>query len=359
MNSSKHIKGFDTLRAISILLVLLTHLGLYRFFEKNIYLRTRIWLLCSGLTGVQIFFTISGFLITLLLFNEKSRNNTINIKYFFIRRFIRLLPPLILFYMLMLITMLVGWIPFNGVGMLFSICYVYNFIPNMYYSVELGHMWSLSVEEQFYLFWPFVLLYISRFKQLLWGIIFLLIICVVGISVIPEVTLHYKSNIYPLKSTFRLERWFIPAIAPVMIGALTATFLNFKRNVVENIFISGKLYFTIALVFFLSPIYIPGLLLPFCSLFQSAGLGIILLLIYFNQKSKVVRYFDNKWLAYIGKISYGIYVYQGFFLRTGPGGNLWVQQFPENILFTFIIAVISYECYEKKIMKMKSRFVIA
>ena len=241
-------------------------------------------------------------------------------------------------------------------GILFSVFYLYNFIPNIFYSGELGHMWSLSVEEQFYLFWPFVLAYVTRFKLLIWGVIILLIICLFGTYVLPSLTLHYKTNQFPLQSTFQLERWFVPAIAPVMIGALTATILHFKFEQMKRIVVKGKACLIAASLLFLSPLYLPACFLPVGSFFQSIGIGIFLLLIFFNQESKVVYYFNNQWLAYIGKISYGIYVYQGFFLRTGPGGKLWVQQFPVNICCTIILAILSFEWYEKKILKLKVRF---
>ena len=356
MISPKNIKGFDSLRAIYILLVLMTHLGLYRYFEFNSFLKSRVWLLCSGLTGVQIFFTISGFLISHLLYREKQRNDKINIKHFFVRRFIRLLPPLILFYIIMLLTMFLGFIPQNNIGLLFSVCYLYNFIPNLFYSGELGHMWSLSVEEQFYLFWPFVLAAVSSYKKIFWGTLFLLILCLIGTYIIPTWTLHYKTNSFPLNTTFQLERWFIPAIAPVMIGALTATVLNFKYDWIQKIIARGMSVLIVAILLFLSPLFLPAEMLPISNFFQSIGVGMILLLLYFNQESKAVNYFNYKWLAYFGKISYGIYVYQGFFLRTGPGGSLWVQQYPVNVICTILLAVLSYEYYEKKILKLKLRF---
>ena len=68
----KYIKGFDSLHAISIVLVLLTHLGLSDYFFGNEFLKNRVWLLVSGETGLQIFFTLSGFLITTILLTEKD-----------------------------------------------------------------------------------------------------------------------------------------------------------------------------------------------------------------------------------------------------------------------------------------------
>jgi peptidoglycan/LPS O-acetylase OafA/YrhL len=91
-------------------------------------------------------------------------------------------------------------------------------------------------------------------------------------------------------------------------------------------------------------------------LFQSIGVSILLIYIYYNQDKKIVDILNNKYLSYIGKISYGIYVYQGLFLRTGPGGKLWIQQLPQNLILTFLVAILSYHFLERPVLKLKKRF---
>lgn len=99
----KYIKGFDTLRAISIAMVVTAH------SLPNLWIQDhRIWYLISGDTGVLVFFVISGFLITTLLLKEKRMNGIINLKKFFARRFLRLLPPLVIFYLAILVLMTTG-----------------------------------------------------------------------------------------------------------------------------------------------------------------------------------------------------------------------------------------------------------
>src|SRR5471030_2238740 len=94
----KYIRGYDGLRAISILMVMSSHLGLFSLLPNNDYIQNRLWLIISGTTGVNIFFTLSGFLITRILVQEKLAFKKISFKNFYIRRFLRLLPPLIIFY---------------------------------------------------------------------------------------------------------------------------------------------------------------------------------------------------------------------------------------------------------------------
>jgi peptidoglycan/LPS O-acetylase OafA/YrhL len=89
---------------------------------------------------------------------------------------------------------------------------------------------------------------------------------------------------------------------------------------------------------------------------QAIGFGILILWIFHNQKSKLVGWMEMKPIVYLGKISYGIYVFQGLFLLTGPGSELKFQQFPLNIIFTLGLAVLSYHLFEKPILRYKNQF---
>ncbi len=340
----QYIKGFDSLRAFSIVLVVVSHLlpfGLPLF-------ETRFWHLVSGETGVQVFFTLSGFLITSLLINEFRVKGKINFKNFFVRRFIRLLPPLILFYGVIAIFMLQGSIQENWIGFLCSFAYVYNFVHHDYYTVELGHTWSLAVEEQFYLTWPFLIVFLKQFKFLIVAIVFLTICC-------GFILCTYSS--FSFSEKYHVKRWFFPAVAPILIGSLAGLINSFKAVSVDAFF-SKKYYFLfIGITLFISPLFLPNLLLPLISILQALGVSIGLIWLFYNQESRTTRVIDNRLFRYLGQISYGIYVYQGFFLRTGPGGELAVQQYPINIMLVLLIAVLSFECYEKPILKLKKRFV--
>src|SRR4051812_24906788 len=106
----KYIKGYDGLRAISIIMVLITHLGWLDSISADATVNVRIQMLFSGGTGVTIFFVLSGFLITRILLQEKLSTGSISFKNFYIRRFLRLLPPLILFFSVMLVLMALGYV---------------------------------------------------------------------------------------------------------------------------------------------------------------------------------------------------------------------------------------------------------
>jgi peptidoglycan/LPS O-acetylase OafA/YrhL len=148
----KYIYGFDGLRCYSIILVIVTHLGVAQNFKEGSYLRDRVFYFFSGSAGVNIFFAISGFLITTLILNEIKKNGFLNVKSFFIRRFIRLIPPIIPFYIVLCVFMHLGYVRDTIIGLLASLFYMFNFVPKakIIWSSELSHTWSLAVEEQFY-----------------------------------------------------------------------------------------------------------------------------------------------------------------------------------------------------------------
>ena len=172
-----YIKGFNALRAVSVILVVLTHLDLSDWIPNTEFVMNRVWPMMSGDFGVQIFFVLSGFLITNILIHEKSKKGKINFKNFFARRFLRLLPPFILFFILVAIAISFGYLTNAKESILYALFYAYNFVPRNLYSYEMAHFWSLGVEEQFYILWPFSLVIFSSAKKIILFLLALVIIC--------------------------------------------------------------------------------------------------------------------------------------------------------------------------------------
>ncbi len=351
-----YIKGFDGLRAISIIMVFYTHLG----FLDNISdpdLNVRLSMLCSGTVGVNIFFVLSGFLITRILLKEKSLTGKISLRKFYIRRFLRLLPPLILFYSALAILMSFGFIRPQWIGLTMSVFYVYNFVPFRYYSSELGPMWSLAVEEQYYIFWPLVVAFFKKYIP--YFVISIVVLCILARIYLPLLSISHNGKVYPLKTYSFLDRWFLPAVAPIMIGAVFS-YIEFTREGKFRYLFAGKyLFLAIALGTFFLPAYIPMVFLfKFgyeIELLQLCSVVILLIWVLFNQSSLLAGFLELKPIAYLGKISYGLYVYHALFIRTGRG-DLFIQKYPLNIFLTLGVAVLSYEFYEKKILRLKRKF---
>lgn len=354
-----YIKGLDGLRGISIILVLVSHLGWllsipYEGFNK------RLIQLISGTTGVNIFFAISGFLITSILLKELKKTGSINFKNFFARRFIRLLPPLIILYLFIIILMKLEYLSPDYIAVLLSFTYLYNFIPKAkYYTSELGSTWSLAVEEQFYLIWPFLLKAFKKIQVRLFVIGFLVALSILFIYMIDKVNFEYEINgnsYNNLTRGFFTNRWFIPAIAPIMIGCAASILLFQKTAKYELLFNNNIWALLIAILLFCSALFLPGQMLKAAFISQAFGVSLFLIWIYFNQKSWLVKFLEFKPLSFIGKISYGIYVYQGLFLGTGPSAEIMLQEYPLNIVATFLVAIFSYFFIERSFLKLKKYF---
>ena len=332
------------MRAVSIIMVLLTHLGTYDCLLDSVW-GTRLWLTVSGEMGVYVFFVISGFLITTLLLREKQEKGTVSYKRFIARRFLRLLPPLLIFYAVIASLMMSGMMSSGYLSLIVSSVYLYNFIPNKFYVTELGHTWSLAVEEQFYFLWPLAIRFFNRSK---WIIISIVTIAasVICIGSFPFIRFQFNDELVYLIDKFKTQRWFLPAIAPVMIGSLSAVLnLNYQQIFSNQFKHKRMLLWSACLIF--SAFYVPLFLRNYLLLIQSAGIAILLLFIFHNSNSLLTAVLEYGPISFIGKISYGIYVWQGLFLRTGPGGDLWIQQFPQNIFLTFVAAVFSYLLIER------------
>lgn len=154
----------DGLRTISVMLVILHHLG-WSFIP-------------GGYIGVDIFFVISGYLITKIV-TQEIRENRFSIGQFYKRRIIRLAPALITVLIATSIVSLIIMLPAELINYFNSVIYASLFSANFYMWKEVGgyfgaqaefipllHLWSLAVEEQFYIFWPIVLLLVLRFIRI-------------------------------------------------------------------------------------------------------------------------------------------------------------------------------------------------
>ncbi|MEN3330415.1 MAG: hypothetical protein V7638_5222 [Acidobacteriota bacterium] len=152
----------DGLRGIAISLVMIHHL-------QKFALDRQILLLPAGFLGVDVFFVLSGFLITCLLLEEWDRSGQVSLQKFYARRALRLLPALVLF-LLCVSAYAAVTLPRQAAhetywSALYSLVYSTNWIGAFNLapiSKPLGHMWSLAIEEQFYLIWPLLLLLLLR-----------------------------------------------------------------------------------------------------------------------------------------------------------------------------------------------------
>jgi peptidoglycan/LPS O-acetylase OafA/YrhL len=157
------LPGLDGLRAVAALLVAFSHLTSIGALSTLPALRT---VLQQGAFGVTVFFVLSGFLITWLLLREEAAHGAIDLKRFFFRRSLRILPPALVYLAVMGLLTAVGVLAVGSRDLWYSVFFVRN-LYGVGGSPEVAHYWSLAVEEQFYLAWPFAFLLVTRWNRLI------------------------------------------------------------------------------------------------------------------------------------------------------------------------------------------------
>lgn len=169
MSPPGRIPSLDGMRAASIVLVILGHNRLWHPWGTAPQLEPLVGLVSNGDLGVSVFFVISGFLITTLLVREVEATGTVGLRNFYLRRAFRIIPA---YYVFLLTLMALSWgrvIAVPAGTMWSSVLFLRNYLTPVEHSTDwyTAHCWSLSVEEQFYLFWPVCLAALGR-RRAVW-----------------------------------------------------------------------------------------------------------------------------------------------------------------------------------------------
>lgn len=341
IEQSNRIPSLDGIRAISIALVLFSHIS------HNFGLQADMF----GNLGVRIFFVISGFLITSILLDEIKKTNGINLKRFYFRRTFRIFPAYY-FYILFIFILTLGniiYVPFDN--FLIAVTYTTNYFSPI--SWELGHSWSLAVEEQFYLLLPGILFIFSlkNVKRILIGVI----IIVPYIRLINLIVIHFNGQ-------YGVPFWFTFPFhnnADVLAtGCILAIYKDFFHNsrIYRDFLKSTMAFLILPILIFTFTIYIP----TFEILYYFAGITIINISIalgidwlIFNHKSFCGKVLNTKPFIYIGMMSYSVYLWQQPF--TSYSDYKFWTHFPINILFLIVLSVFSYTVIEKRFLNLRKK----
>jgi peptidoglycan/LPS O-acetylase OafA/YrhL len=353
--TNDRVAGFDGIRALAVIAVVLTHYGAYASMTDSALLP-----MVHGTTGVRAFFVLSGFLITGLLLREYRDSGGINYLDFLARRALRIVPLYFLFLSLVTLLFFFGYWQTNPKGLPYAWLYAYNFVPPALYAPLLAHTWSLAVEEHFYLLWPIALMLLLPRRRALVGFT---VVC----ALLSAAAYFVFTRWLDLKGYF-FDRWTPVAAFSLLVGCLAALLVNFERTG-DRIAAAcqSRSYVAIGMMLFLTPtlIYFVPLLAHrvapahLALNLQSAGIAMLLVWLVFNQRSTVVAGLEMAPLKYIGKISYGIYIWQGFFLAVSPDrvpGSSWPPDPMIGVLGVAVLAPLSYHLYEARFLQMKYRF---
>jgi len=340
------IPSLDGLRALSIVLVLLGHGGDSIPFASKVPIWASVVLENSGF-GVFVFFVISGFLITSLLIQERSKSGTISIKNFYIRRAFRIWPA---FYVLIAVVALLGLthrIPLRLGELLAAALYFWNYYPAgaTWY---LGHTWSLAIEEQFYFFWPLTVRIIGNSRAAYFAIgtiAFSPLIRVASYFLLPQ-----SRPYIPIMLHTRADA--------LMFGAAAALLYQNVRfqQLLKICFRSHLPVFAGIFAFLISP----QLARYWRGSYQLTigwtleGMAVMLMMIWAVQHHTglIGRILNSRLAVHIGLISYSLYLWQQVFLAHSTA---IIHRFPLNFILAFVAAELSYRLVEQPFLKMRAR----
>lgn len=350
---ASRILGFDGIRALAVISVVLTHLHVFKILLETGMMSPAMVASIDGNAGVQAFFVLSGFLITSLLVEEFRSKGRISLRNFYIRRALRIFPAYFLMMVLVLIAQIFGDHVTNWRSIFLSTLYLYNFVPIDWYSPLLGHTWSLAVEEHFYLVWPFVFVSLAACPRKLFGVMAVVVVASLGLGIL-------ISRMDYVLQHFFLNRWTFVAGVNIVFGCMMALLLfhHGKAPRHRQLF-AGRFVLAVGVSLWFSALWIGHAHMLLSIAVRGAGIALVIAWIVLNQRSTLVRLLEWPPLRYVGAISYGVYLYQGFFLSTGPHRSVdqtWPPDPAIGMLLLILVAPASYHLFEKPILALKSRF---
>ena len=359
-NKSRYLPSIDSLRALAVLAVIIYHVD--------------VNYLPGGFLGVDLFFVLSGYLISSLIIKEYKKTGSLNLYNFYIRRARRLLPAVYF----MITVVLVVIVMFNGVllkkshldaifGYIYSSNWWYIFHKLDYFDSfgsqsPFKHLWSLAIEEQFYMIFPLLFLLINRKKKDKDGFYKLnrnflyVILGVILVSLIAHIILFDINNISRIyfgtdTRAFSLLVGVVGAILYPMdkLNTKITPQENLVYSVVSLISIAALITIMIYTSEYNTWLYRGGFLLV-------AILGIIIIISSGKQHTIMAKLLSFKPVVFIGKISYSLYLWHfPVLVLTTPVSEIGKPNIffvVLRVILTFILAIISYALVETPIRKL-------
>jgi peptidoglycan/LPS O-acetylase OafA/YrhL len=363
LEASKYIKSIDGLRAIAVMGVLASHFGVYR----------------TGWLGVQLFFVISGYLIISILLREKEADRPVSflLKRFYYRRSLRIFP---LYYFYLLLLVLVYTIVFHNPAEIMQkipslMTYMYNLTrisPTFHYTDMVNHLWSLCVEEQFYLMFPFIIFFVST-KNLKRLFVFILVFSPVFRVLLFQ---YCKMNGYKDFDAGDIVYVYTPSHFDAFVSGGIITLFSLDKK------LKTQLVFWIFTILFMVSGVINAVTMGE-NYFTNLGYGIlvvenyqhvwsytisnfffasIILLLVSPQENKLKKALStvlaSRPFVAVGKVSYGMYIYHWLILYFFT----WYFRFPKLINFTiyscivFAVSWVSFWMFEVKLINLKDKY---
>jgi len=292
---------------------------------------------------------ISGFLITRLLLKEYAATAGISLQAFYIRRVLRIFPAFYVFIAVAIVFAIAGYAALNGKDLVYAMTYTMNYNANYSPNFSLRHLWSLSVEEQFYLLWPVTLSALAPRRAAR------LLIAVMLIVPVLRVGLYMARPSYELIA----DTGFEGVCDALATGCLLA--MSMQRLLRSDRF--TRLLIGPAFPLLFVAIWLannqrehPKFFWLLCVPFMNVGLALTVLRYVRAPHLAGGRLLNWRPMATIGVLSYSLYLYQQLFLIQGrPVTSVFVT-FPLNVAAAFVLATMSYRFVERPFLKLKERF---
>jgi peptidoglycan/LPS O-acetylase OafA/YrhL len=349
-----YLPSLDGWRALSILLVLGSHTKDTANFPPE--WRGLFWWLFDGNLGVRCFFIISGFLITTLMLRETASRGSLDLKGFYLRRAVRILPVYLVFLVAVALLEWFTVLDYSTSQWVRLLTFTTNFATSDNWLT--GHTWSLACEEQFYLIWPvvFAAVGLQFARKSAWLLGLPLLLCPIWrvasyVQVFPDNGLFNGFSIFCYLDT--LAFGCLLAYAHPWIGQRLET----GRTSIPLVLGSG-------LILILGPYVLQHALVlgiitvPLAPSFQALGLCLLISLSIHQPSKGASKVLNLKPVIWLGRLSYSIYIWQQFFC-TEPelfGWRLmWFQASPFWILAALGTGLASYFLLERPLLKLRIR----
>jgi peptidoglycan/LPS O-acetylase OafA/YrhL len=351
-SSLKELEGrvpsLDGLRAVSILMVVTSHALLTCDLQNAALLPAWVEWLFNGDLGVRIFFVISGFIITLLLLKEEVIADEISLTEFYKRRAIRILPPY--FSMVLAVFALNNILELGLTRNEFIAAITFTTGWWQHQTWMLGHSWSLSVEEQFYLLWPLTLLLVRK-KTARYRLV------IAALIIFPLM----RVGVY--QSALADHRFFIIITQgdSILCGCGLAMLLfhegeRVKRWMTLNVAIGQLICLTLIFVVtgLQSNATLGILTVPFANTIFSLAIAWLIGTAILN-RGVVYNTLNSRPFVFVGTVSYSWYLWQQLFLvPCGRYENLEDLSFPVNVVLSFVVGMASYYVIEQTSKKLRN-----
>lgn len=381
-----YFTNLDGLRFIGSLLIIIFHVEDIKFRHDRPVISFIRYYTPIGNVDVSLFFVLSGFLITYLLLKEKKENCSINLKAYYARRTLRIWP---LYYFIIILGFFLlpyfdnyfsnsyssniykhFWIYFTG-----SLVFLSPFVRAADGLPQtIGPVWSIGVEELFYLCWPLFLRKTKKYLLLFSSVIFLVLLIRNGFFL----GAHLFGWEDSFNKIFRFTRPLIMEyrISCMAIGAIGAYWIVFEKRKILSFLFRKDIQWLVYIITISSLLLRIGILqqdmggFPNFSYEVYSLLFLVIILNLAANPQSILR-LDYKWMTYLGKVSYGLYMYhpimrifsleltEHVFKREISGWQMNLCLYFFTLAFTIGISIVSYEFFEKRFLKLKRKFVVA